>query len=101
VISSDGHAIGVVNVFDRRPRTLSETQLEFLRWMAGRVALKLENGANDRQPGQESDTLFRQVVEGAPNAIVMVEAKGRIVLVNSEAERLFGYSRESFDWSVL
>jgi PAS domain S-box-containing protein len=36
---------------------------------------------------------FRQVVESAPNAMVMIDAKGRIVMVNTQAERVFGYER--------
>lgn len=36
---------------------------------------------------------FRRVVEWAPNAMVMVDAAGRIVLVNAETERVFGYQR--------
>jgi PAS domain S-box-containing protein len=36
---------------------------------------------------------FQQVVEGAPNAMVMVNAAGCIELFNAQAERMFGYSR--------
>lgn len=36
---------------------------------------------------------FRRVVEWAPNAMVMIDAMGRIVLVNAETERVFGYRR--------
>jgi PAS domain S-box-containing protein len=36
---------------------------------------------------------FRQVVEAAPSAMVMIDAGGKIELVNVEAERLFGYER--------
>jgi two-component system sensor kinase FixL len=36
---------------------------------------------------------FRLVTEAAPNAIVMVNRAGDIVLVNAEAERVFEYSR--------
>src|SRR3990172_4401720 len=37
---------------------------------------------------------FRLVVELVPNAILMVNQKGEIILVNSQAEKLFGYNRE-------
>jgi PAS domain S-box-containing protein len=37
---------------------------------------------------------FRLVVESAPNGIVMVDAEGRIILVNSQTERYFGYRRD-------
>ena len=36
---------------------------------------------------------FRQAVESAPNAIVMVNESGMIEMVNSQAETSFGYSR--------
>ena len=39
------------------------------------------------------DRRFRLVVEAAPNAIVMIDRAGKIVLVNTQAERVFGYSR--------
>jgi len=46
------------------------------------------------QIAQESGERFRLVVEAAPNAMVMVDQVGRVVLVNSQAEELFGYPRE-------
>ena len=36
---------------------------------------------------------FRQAVESAPNAIVMVNESGTIEMVNSQTETFFGYSR--------
>jgi len=36
---------------------------------------------------------FQQVVESAPNAMVMINAHGTIELVNAQAERVFGYTR--------
>jgi len=36
---------------------------------------------------------FRLAVEACPSGIVMVDAAGRIMMVNAETERMFGYSR--------
>jgi PAS domain S-box-containing protein len=43
---------------------------------------------------RESEERFRLAVEAAPNAMVMVDRDGKIVLVNARTEVLFGYSRE-------
>ena len=52
---------------------------------------------NPRQPlsdaGSDSDRRFRLVVEAAPNAMVMVDEAGLIVMVNAQVERVFGYPR--------
>ena len=44
--------------------------------------------------GTSQEQLFRAAVELAPMGMVMVNAAGGIVLVNAEAERLFGYTRQ-------
>ena len=43
---------------------------------------------------RKSEERFRQVVESAPSAMVMIGPAGRIVMVNAQTERLFGYARE-------
>jgi two-component system sensor kinase FixL len=42
---------------------------------------------------KRADERFRLAVEASPNGIVLVNELGRMVLVNAETERLFGYSR--------
>jgi PAS domain S-box-containing protein len=43
---------------------------------------------------EHTDDTFRLIVEAAPNAIVVIDERGRMVIVNSQTEKLFGYSRE-------
>lgn len=42
---------------------------------------------------KQADEKFRLVVEAAPNAMIMANEKGMIVLINRKTEDLFGYSR--------
>jgi PAS domain S-box-containing protein len=41
-----------------------------------------------------ADATFVALLEAVPDAMVCIAADGRVVLVNAEAERLFGYKRE-------
>jgi PAS domain S-box-containing protein len=54
---------------------------------------KVTRDITERKEAQASDARFRRVVETAPNAIVMINAAGRIEMVNAQAEQTFGYAR--------
>jgi PAS domain S-box-containing protein len=55
------------------------------RLSAGRTALAASGAAGEH--------LLAAIIEGSPYANVLVDARGRIALVNAQAERLFGYDR--------
>ncbi|HSD89148.1 MAG TPA: PAS domain S-box protein [Kofleriaceae bacterium] len=39
-----------------------------------------------------ADLPFRELVDAAPDGLIVSDARGKILLVNAEAERMFGYS---------
>lgn len=43
---------------------------------------------------QHAQHLFALAIEAAPNAMLLVDRDGRMILVNAQAERVFGYKRE-------
>lgn len=52
-------------------------------------------GKEHLQPSDSSaERRFRQLLEAAPDAILEVDASGKIVLLNETAEKMFGYTRE-------
>lgn len=53
--------------------------------------LKITRDLTERKQSEEK---FRGFLESAPDAIVIVDTRGTIVLVNRQTETLFGYRRE-------
>ncbi|MFI8382010.1 response regulator [Pseudomonas sp. NPDC079086] len=57
-----------------------------VNYLINLIDLRARKGAEER---------FRLVVEASPNAIVLVDNKGCIAMVNRQTEQLFGYGREA------
>ncbi|MEA2611511.1 MAG: hypothetical protein QOG32_1237 [Chloroflexota bacterium] len=50
--------------------------------------------SHDLSAGKESEAKYRGLLEAAPDAMVVVNQAGEIVLLNLQAEKQFGYSRD-------
>lgn len=52
---------------------------------------KVTRDLTERRKQEEK---FRTIVESVPNGIILVNFDGRIILCNSDAEKMFGYTRD-------
>jgi len=67
-----------------------EISLSPLRTPEGTLVMSAIRDITDRKKAEQK---FRALLESAPDAMVIVNRDGEIVLINSQTERLFGYSR--------
>ena len=101
----------VLQAVDNTLRTGGEYEAEYrvilpdgrLRWIAGRGHVEfngegqpiwMRGAALDITKRKLAEEQFRLVVEASPNAMIIVNGEGGITLVNTQAETMFGYTRD-------
>ena len=99
------------SAIQRAVETKGEYEIEYralrsdgtVRWIAGRARCvsdgdgtlsRLLGVSMDVTERKETEELFRVATEASPSGTLLVNDQGRIVLVNSHVEELFGYLRE-------
>jgi PAS domain S-box-containing protein len=58
------------------------------------VLMLMDMASRDMRAVFETEHRFRGLLEAAPDAIVIVDASGAILLINEQTEKLFGYRRD-------
>ena len=100
LITPEGFRIGTLAIMDTRPRgAFSEEESASLADLASVVMhdlnmlreLAATRGAGAAEPGEAK---FRALMESASQAIIAVDHKGLIEIVNNRTEELFSYTRE-------
>jgi PAS domain S-box-containing protein len=101
LITLDGFRIGTLAVMDTRPRAgMTDDELSTLTDLAGIVMRELDLAEELSLAQQasgveaEGEAKFRALMESASQAIIAVNQRGRIEVVNNKAEELFGYERD-------
>ncbi|HSD10358.1 MAG TPA: ATP-binding protein [Candidatus Binatia bacterium] len=93
ILSAQGKPLGALLAYRCEVAPFSDTDLEILQGVAQNASLAIEN-AMLVEHLQASARFKSDLINSAPDALVISDSSGRIVLVNDQTVELFGHSRE-------
>jgi PAS domain S-box-containing protein len=108
-----GDIVGALSLYTSDCGLFDSETVDLLQEVADDVGFALESMRRERQRDQaekerarlevseqsarsqaKAETRFRVLLEAAPDAVLEIDRRGQILLMNVATERLFGYSRE-------
>jgi PAS domain S-box-containing protein len=89
----EGALVGVLSVYDRRPRTWRPEEIEALQALAGNTSAALANAELYSRVSVEKERSVA-ILANIADGIVAVDRDGRVVLWNAAAEQITGVPQE-------
>jgi PAS domain S-box-containing protein len=92
--------VGGLALGSAQPGAYSEDEIRYLELVADQVALAVDNALRDDEQRRSEEDLrkqkahFEKLFELAPEAIVLRDMENRVLRVNQEFTRMYGYSVE-------
>ena len=79
------------NDFSRKAKAFSKDEIGILANNFNSMAEELQRSMHDIEQAQQK---FKGLLESAPDAIVIMDERGNITLVNKQCENIFGYQKD-------
>jgi two-component system cell cycle sensor histidine kinase/response regulator CckA len=90
----EGESLGILAVDNvRSKRDLTQSDSSLLMGVAAQTAVSIINAMSFERIGQ-SEEQYRASIESAPYGILVIDPNGRLLVFNSQLERLTGYSKD-------
>jgi len=92
-VSNRSGVAAVIECFTRERQEITPEFLRLIESVGLQVGQFLQRRATEEQL-EENSARYSAIVNGALDAIIMIDEHGRVLEFNRAAERLFGYSRD-------